>query len=305
MDTKLTLESNVHETIPCGIKALATATVGWIHNGMILPVIKDNETTNCTGMVVTREVDIVDEEYALHKATLHLCNTIVNNSNTYTCSVIENGEIVSELSVSIDITEPVVPIRVVNSTSGLLPSQSHQSGIIIIIYITVPLVLCILVAITVATLVVVARKLRLTSHKQNVETTKFHTNNNIYQSDVSDPMKWEYPRDSLQYLHELGSGRFGHVYLAQLKMENKEKMVAIKTHKLGKDNNHSSHHKIALTFSTGNKYGNASSLVDELEIMKSIKPHNNICNLIGQCTTLGESSEASIYYTQLPACCLI
>ena len=46
-----------------------------------------------------------------------------------------------------------------------------------------------------------------------------------------------------------------------------------------------------------------------MEMMKSIKPHNNICNLIGQCTTLGESSEAyrlaSVYYTQLPACCLI
>ena len=241
VDTKLTLESNVHETIPCGIKAPATATVGWIHNGMILPVIKDNETTNCTGTVVTREVDIVDEEYALHKATLHLCNTIVNNSDTYTCSVIENGEIVSELSVSIDITEPVVPIRVVNSTSALLPSQSQQSGIIIIIYITVPLVLCTLVAITVATLVVAARKLRLTSHKQNVETTKFHMNDNIYQSDTSDPMKWECPRDSLQYLHELGSGRFGRVYLAQLKMENKEKTVAIKTNKSSKDHNHSSH----------------------------------------------------------------
>ena len=38
--------------------------------------------------------------------------------------------------------------------------------------------------------------------------------------------------------------------------------------------------------------GESSNLLDELELMKKIKPHNNIINLLGCCTTPGMGSHA-------------
>lgn len=233
-DTELIIERHTSKTIPCSIKAPTTATVGWTLNSIVLPVAEGNRTTTCNSTVVTRQVEPTDEDdgtYALHTATLHLCN--VNDTNTYACVVIKDDEIVAKLSASIVITEPAVQTPAANMTKLTSTSDGSTGVTIIFVACMVPLVLCVVVLITVTILVMAVRKFRAPLYTEDVGKTKFHMNGNIYQ-DVTDSMKWECPRDSLSYLRELGSGRFGRVYLAKLKTESKEKTVAVKTLKSSK-----------------------------------------------------------------------
>eukprot|EP00731_Ephydatia_muelleri_P021018 Em0013g745a len=87
---------------------------------------------------------------------------------------------------------------------------------------------------------------------------------------------WEFPREKLHIFHNrlLGKGAFGKVMKAQAEgivPDTPDKdIVAVKT---VKDNA---------------PPGESSDLLDELELMKKIKPHRNVINLLGCCTTPGD-----------------
>ena len=90
----------------------------------------------------------------------------------------------------------------------------------------------------------------------STENSRTSTNMSKISNDFDDQIKYE----DLQMIKELGSGAFGKVYLAKWKETN----VAVKELKSADDNT-------------------LKVFADEIAIMKSLKPHENVIQYLGTC----------------------
>eukprot|EP00731_Ephydatia_muelleri_P021017 Em0013g744a len=157
-----------------------------------------------------------------------------------------------------------------NDANNTTANISDDNGLVI----TVAFCTGIAVLITILVLVLVILSCKCFGNRKKIEVHN-PTISMVSQLSLAARDTWEFPRESLHIFQNrmLGKGAFGKVMQAQAEgivHGNPEKdIVAVKTVK------------------DSAPPGESSNLLDELELMKKVKPHSNIINLLGCCTTPG------------------
>ncbi|XP_065920975.1 platelet-derived growth factor receptor alpha-like isoform X2 [Dysidea avara] len=242
-----------------------------IHNSSI--VLNTTDTTY-TG-------DPLHTVQPIHNATLHIKTSSHRGNNSLVCKITGvNRHFLTHYNVSEGSLVYTMELSVLSASVSSSSTSSNPT-----LFVVVGLVVSLLVVIAVIVAVILYYRRHRHLKTASLMPTTFG------QLTVSIPMDMkfinenkdvEFPRDTVTLLHVLGEGHFGKVWRAKAEgiVQNIPHLniVAVKTCK-------ETTTECAI-----------HDLWSELEILLKIKPHSNICNLLGFCYSEGESPYIILEY---------
>ena len=238
--TTVTLHKNSMATITCGVKTLKSANVYWILNQ--IPIT--NSTDTCADNTVHSSLvtESSSNDYELVNNSIYFCNVTEHYNGILECIVEIEDDIASRM-VSIDVieqphsTSPSSSFS--NAATPVINSNQKLSDIHVVLIVVIPVTF---ISIVIIILVYILVRYRAKQRKSvPISSTNVYEMTHI---DISGGLPWEYPRTSLHYIEEIGSGRFGRIYKAEAcniirskhaetSTETQTSTVAVKTLKEG------------------------------------------------------------------------
>ncbi|XP_065920092.1 fibroblast growth factor receptor homolog 1-like isoform X2 [Dysidea avara] len=273
----------------CTVTSSNRTTVQWLFKGVAVPECDDNNTmfqnicdvTNQKMICTTRNISMAENFILVSSLNLHICNMTVKSSGEYTCVVqgIDNRVIYqNKLTVKQTIEVSVKPtLGDIDNRDGASDVDNHDGASDVVVWI----VSATAILIFVTSIFMIGVVTKLLCYMKKHQTVSMQINTNHYDIELAVPTtikkddEWEFPRENLKLLQKLDVGNFGQVLKAKAEgIVPDSPHINIVAVKQSKD-----------AVESGDTF--CSNLWHELEIMKKIEAHPNICNLLACCTKDG------------------